>query len=57
MWFNPVYYLLLPFRLATFPATGWDWASLAAAGAIAVTTYFVGCAFFARAKPYLVDYD
>lgn len=57
VWLNPVYYLLLPFRLATLPATGWDWASVAAAGAIAVTTYFVGCAFFARAKPYLVDYD
>jgi lipopolysaccharide transport system permease protein len=57
VWANPVYYLLLPFRLATLPATGWDWASLAAAGGIAVLTYFVGCAFFTRAKPYLVDYD
>ncbi len=57
VWANPVYYLLLPFRLATLPPTGWDWASLAAAGAIAIITYFVGCAFFAKAKPYLVDYD
>src|SRR5579875_3248140 len=57
VWANPVYYLLLPFRLATLPATGWDWASLLAAGAIALVTYFVGAAFFARAKPHLVDYD
>jgi lipopolysaccharide transport system permease protein len=57
VWINPIYYLLLPFRLATLPATGWDWASLLAAGAIAVITYFVGTAFFARTKPYLVDYD
>ena len=57
VWANPVYYLLLPFRLATLPASGWDWASLAAASAIAIITYFVGCAFFSRSKPYLVDYD
>lgn len=57
VWANPVYYLLLPFRLATLPAPAWDWASLAAAGAIAIITYFVGCAFFSRCKPNLVDYD
>jgi homopolymeric O-antigen transport system permease protein len=57
VWLNPVYYLLLPFRVATLPATAWDWAALAAASAIAFITYFVGCAFFARAKPFLVDYD
>ena len=54
---NPVYYLLLPFRLACLPASALDWASLAAASAIAVVTYFIGTAFFARSKPYLVDYD
>jgi lipopolysaccharide transport system permease protein len=57
VWLNPVYYLLLPFRLASLPPTGWDWASLAAASAIAFIAYFVGCAFFARSKPFLVDYD
>ncbi|HMK96119.1 MAG TPA: ABC transporter permease [Acidimicrobiales bacterium] len=57
VWVNPVYYLLLPFRIAVLPASGWDWASPGAAAAIALVTYFVGCAFFARAKPYFVDYD
>jgi lipopolysaccharide transport system permease protein len=57
VWINPVYYLLLPFRLCCLPVSNLDWGSLPLGAAMALITYFVGSYFFMRSKDFLVDYD
>jgi len=57
VWINPVYYLLLPFRLCVLPAGRLEWASLGLGSAMAMVTFFVGSNFFMRSKDFLVDYD
>ena len=57
VWINPIYYLLLPFRMAMLTVEPIRPGDVVLAAVVAITFFVVGAWFFLRLKPSLLEYE
>lgn len=55
--FNPITYIMEPFRAFIISSHALDWRLLLGSFLIAVATFLLGVLFFSRFKKYMVDYE